>query len=90
MKKLLVTASILTLIPLATYASSFKIQNDTGSKVSIHTGSGVSNLNNGSSTSVTCNTSKKVYTASRGTKDKFLFNITSSICGSTVKLSSVM
>ncbi len=52
---------------------SFKILNDTGSKLSIYTGSGYVTLNNGSSTSVSCNTGKKVYTASSGTKDDFLF-----------------
>jgi hypothetical protein len=90
MKKLLLTISLLALIPLVSSASSFKIYNDTGSKVSIHTGSGVANLNKGSSTSVSCRTGKKVHTASRGTKDRFLFKITSSTCGTTVRLSSVM
>jgi hypothetical protein len=69
---------------------SFKILNDTGSKLQIHTGSGIVTLNNGSSTSVTCNTSKKVYTASSGTKDEFLFKIESSMCGNTVRLSDYM
>ena len=90
MKRMIMTITALALIPMATYASSFKIKNDTGSKVSLHTGSGISNLNNGSMTSVTCNVGKKVYTASRGTKDTFLFKITSSHCGTVVKLSDVM
>lgn len=70
--------------------ASLKILNDTGSKVSIYTGSGYVTLNNGSKTSVTCNTSKKVYTASSGTKDQFLFKIESSMCGNTVRLSDYM
>jgi len=90
MKKLFITASLLALIPLVSYASSFKIYNDTSSKVSIHTGSGIANLNKGSSTSVSCRTGKKVYTASHGSKGRFLFTISSSTCGSTVRLSSVM
>lgn len=75
---------------MATYAGSFKIKNDTGSKLSIHTGSGISNLNKNSTTSVSCSVGKKVYTANKGTKDKFLFKITSSHCGTVVKLSSFM
>jgi len=90
MKKLFITVSLLALIPLVSYASSFKIYNDTSSKVSIHTGSGVANLNKGSSTSVSCRTGKKVHTASHGSKGRFLFKITSSTCGTTVRLSSVM
>ncbi len=70
--------------------SSFKILNDTGSKVRIHTGSGVVSLNKGGSTSVSCSTGKKVYTAPNGSKDKFLFKIESSMCGKTVKLSKYM
>ncbi|WP_338761619.1 hypothetical protein WAF17_15860 [Bernardetia sp. ABR2-2B] len=70
--------------------ASFKIKNDTGSKLSIYTGSGYVTLNNGSSTSVSCNTGKKVYTASKGTKDDFLFKIESSMCGKTVNLSDYM
>ncbi|WP_291727141.1 hypothetical protein [Bernardetia sp.] len=69
---------------------SFKILNDTGSKLSIYTGSGYVTLNNGSSTSVSCNTGKKVYTASKGTKDDFLFEIESSMCGTTVRLSDYL
>ncbi|WP_291720717.1 hypothetical protein [Bernardetia sp.] len=69
---------------------SFKILNDTGSKISIYTGSGYVTLNNGSSTSVSCNTGKKVYTASKGSKDDFIFEIKSSMCGKTVKLSDYL
>jgi hypothetical protein len=90
MKKTITILSALAIIPVATFASSFKLVNDTGSKVSVHTGSGIANLNNGSSTSVTCRPGKKVYTASSGTKDKFLFKVTSSQCDTTIKLSSVM
>ncbi len=90
MKKILTVVSVLAIIPMAIFASSFKLLNDSGSKVSVHTGSGIANLNKGSSTSVSCRVGKKVYTASHGSKDKFLFKITSSHCGTTVRLSSVM
>lgn len=90
MKKTIMILSALAIIPVVSFASSFKLVNDTGSKISIHTGTGVANLNKGSSTSITCKIGKKIYTASRGTKDKFLFKVSSSHCGKTVKLSSEM
>ncbi|CAA6817789.1 MAG: Unknown protein [uncultured Sulfurovum sp.] len=90
MKKTIMILSALAIIPVASFASSFKLVNDTGSKISIHTGTGVSNLNKGSSTSITCKVGRSIYTATRGTKDNFLFKISSSHCGKTVKLSSVM
>lgn len=69
----------------------FKLVNDTNQKVRIHTGYGVVSLNKrGGSTSITCRPGKKVYTAPRGSKDKFLFKVTSSMCGKTVKLSKYM
>jgi hypothetical protein len=69
----------------------FKLVNDTNTKIRIHTGYGVVSLNKrGGSTSITCRPGKKVYTAPRGTKDKFLFKVTSSMCGKTVKLSKYM
>lgn len=69
----------------------FKLINDTNQKVRIHTGYGVVSLNKrGGSTSITCRPGKKVYTAPRGSKDKFLFKVTSSMCGKTVKLSKYM
>lgn len=69
----------------------FKLVNDTNQKMRIHTGSGVVSLNKrGGSTSITCRPGRKVYTAPRGSKDKFLFKVTSSMCGKTVKLSKYM
>lgn len=69
----------------------FKLVNDTNTKVRIHTGYGVVSLNKrGGSTSITCRPGKKVYTAPRGSKDRFLFKVTSSMCGKTVKLSKYL
>ena len=84
------TTNVETASEITAPKGSFKILNDTGSKLSIYTGSGYVTLNNGSSTSVTCKTGKKVYTASSGTKDDFLFEIESSMCGNTVRLSDYM
>ena len=90
MNKSMILVVTLVIIPMGSFASSFKLVNDTSHKLSIHTGSGISNLNRGSSTSVTCKVGRKVYTASHGTKDKFIFKIKSSHCGKRIKLSSVM
>ena len=84
------TTNLETASEISAPKASLKILNDTGSKLQIHTGSGIVTLNNGSSTSVSCNTGKKVYTASSGTKDDFLFEIESSMCGNTVRLSDYM
>ncbi|OJJ18162.1 hypothetical protein BKI52_25365 [marine bacterium AO1-C] len=74
----------------ASYAF-FKLVNDTNQKIRIHTGSGVVSLNKrGGSTSITCKPGRKIYTAPRGTKDKFIFKVTSSMCGKTVKLSKYL
>lgn len=70
--------------------SSVKILNDTGEKISIHTGSGVVSLYDGRSTSVDCKTGKKIHLAERGMKRDFIFEIKSSHCGETVKLSEYL
>ncbi|WP_338790126.1 hypothetical protein V9L05_04485 [Bernardetia sp. Wsw4-3y2] len=75
---------------VAPNASSFKLINDTGSKIRIHTGSGVVSLNNGSSTSISCNNGRKIYTAPNGSKDDFIFEVDDSMCGKTVKLSKYL
>lgn len=78
------------ILPLATMASSLKLINDTGSKQSIHTGSGFVTLNKGGSTSFSCKTGKEVRKAERGSKKGVIFKIQSKHCGKTVKLSDVM
>ena len=70
--------------------ASIKLLNDTGKAVRIHTGSGIVKLNKGGSTSFTCKPGKKVHTAKSGKKVKFLFKVTSSMCGNTVRLSEFM
>lgn len=70
--------------------SSFKLINDTKSKVSIYTGTGFVSLNKGSSTSISCNTGKEVRWASKGKKGDVIFKIESKHCGKTIKLSQVI
>ena len=70
--------------------ASFKLINDTGEKVSIHTGSGFVSLNKGGSTSITCNTGKEVRWADSGKKGDVIFKISSEHCGKTLKLSKLL
>lgn len=70
--------------------ASFKLVNDTGDKVSIYTGTGFVSLNNGGSTSITCNTGKEVRWAKSGKKGDVIFKISSDHCGKTVKLSKFL
>lgn len=68
--------------------SSFTLINDTGSAVSIHTGSGFVTLNKGGKTSISCNTGKEVRYAESGKKLDLIFKISSDMCGKTIKLSN--
>lgn len=69
--------------------ASFKLVNDTGKKVSIHTGSGFVSLNKGGSTSITCTMGKEVRWADSGKKGDVIFKISSDHCGKTLKLSKL-
>lgn len=70
---------------------SMKIVNDTDNDVRIHTGSGVVNLTSGGgSTSITCEVGNKIYTAPNGSKKDLIFEVTSDMCGETVKLSKYL
>jgi len=89
-KNTIILAAALALMPVVGFAANLKLINDTGSKISVHTGTGVVSLNKGSSTSFTCKPGKEVYTAKNGTKENFLFKVSSSHCSTSVKLSSVM
>ncbi|HAS44489.1 MAG TPA: hypothetical protein DCS93_28685 [Microscillaceae bacterium] len=77
-----------------TQANYFKIVNDTNQKVYVYVenvgGGTISGIFKGSSGTFRCIPGKKVYTASRGLKDRFLFKITSSMCDTKVKLSDYL
>lgn len=70
--------------------SSFKILNDTGKDIQIHTGSGVVEINKGSSTSVTCEAGREIRQANKGKKGEVIFVVDDSMCGKTVKLSKYL
>lgn len=70
--------------------ASISIINDTKEKVSIYTGSGFVSLNKGSKTSITCKVGKEVRWAEKGKKKDVIFEITSDMCGKTLKLSKFL
>jgi hypothetical protein len=70
---------------------SVKIINDTKEDLRIHTGKGIVKLNHrGGSTSVSCDTGRKISLSDGSKATKLLFKIESSMCGETVKLSDYM
>jgi hypothetical protein len=71
-------------------SGSFKILNDTGAEVQIHTGSGFVELNKGSSTSITCEAGREIRKANKGKKGDVIFTVDDSMCGKTVKLSQYL
>ncbi|MCG9910166.1 MAG: hypothetical protein MH137_02605 [Flavobacteriales bacterium] len=70
--------------------ASMKVLNDTGSEVTIHTGTGHVTLQKGGSTSFSCEVGKKVSLSNGSKPTKTLFTIEDSMCGTTVKLSKYM
>lgn len=66
--------------------SRYTILNDTDEKVRVHTGYGETTLNpNGGRTSVTCDPGKKVKV-----DGDVIFEVTSDMCGETVRLSDYL
>ena len=69
---------------------SFSLINDTKEKISIYTGTGFVSLNKSSKTSIGCNVGKEVRWANKGKKGNVIFKITNSMCGKTLKLSTLI
>lgn len=60
--------------------------NDTGNKLSVHTGTGTTSLNaNGGKTSFSCKVGKSIKV-----DGKEIFKVTEKMCGETVKLSTYL
>ncbi len=74
----------------AAAAASFKVLNDTGADIQIHTGSGFVELNKGASTSITCEAGREIRHANKGKKGDVIFTVEDSMCGKTVKLSAYL
>lgn len=71
-------------------SGSFKVLNDTGGEVQIHTGAGFVELNKGASTSITCEVGREIRRANKGKKGDVIFVVDDSMCGKTVKLSKYL
>ncbi len=67
----------------------FRLKNDTGDKVRLHTGKGTSSINNGSSSRYTADVGQE-FRLFDGSKGDLLFEVDSDMDGETLKLSDYM
>lgn len=77
----------------ANYGGSVTIKNDTGTKYYVWFGSGSGWLNGSGATKTTsCKVGTKLYasTSNSSSSKKFVFEINSSMCGKTIKLSDYL
>jgi len=68
----------------------FKVKNDTGSSVTLHTGSGTSPMNNGTQREFCMEEGKKLCVADKGRPGKVLLTVDATMAGKTFKLSDLM
>lgn len=68
----------------------FKVKNDTGSSITLHTGSGTAPMNNGTQREFCMEEGKKLTIADKGRPGKVLLVVDSKIAGKTFKLSDLM
>ncbi|MFN3315384.1 MAG: hypothetical protein ACK40K_01125 [Raineya sp.] len=68
----------------------FKVKNDTGSSVTLHTGSGTAPMNNGTQREFCMEEGKKLTIADKGRPGKVLITVDAKIAGKTFKLSDLM
>jgi len=68
----------------------FKIKNDTGNSITLHTGTGTAPMNNGSQKEFCIKEGMKLCIADKGRPGKVLLTVSSDISGKTFKLSELM
>jgi hypothetical protein len=68
----------------------FKIKNDTGESVTLHTGSGTAPLPSGSLKEFCLDEGKKLCLADKGQPGKVLVKVSSAVAGQKINLSSLM
>ena len=68
----------------------FKVKNDTGSSVTLHTGSGTAPMNNGTQREFCMEEGKKLAVADKGRPGKVLLTVDAKMAGKTFKLSDLM
>ena len=65
----------------------FRLRNDTGASVRVHTGSGTTTITNGSATRFQADVGQEFHLAPDGTPDQFLFEVADEMDGTTLDLS---
>jgi hypothetical protein len=68
----------------------FKVKNDTGGSVTLHTGKGTAPMNNGTQREFCMEEGTTLHIADKGKKGKVVVEVSSSVSGKVIKLSSVM
>lgn len=68
----------------------FKVKNDTGASVTLHTGTGTAPMNNGTQREFCMEEGKKLAIADKGRPGKVLLTIDAKMAGKTFKLSDLM
>lgn len=68
----------------------FKVKNNTGSSVTLHTGSGTAPMNNGTQREFCMEEGKKLTIADKGRPGKVLITVDAKMAGKTFKLSDLM
>lgn len=68
----------------------FKVKNDTGASVTLHTGSGTSPMNNGTQKEFCMEEGKKLSVADKGRPGKVLLVVDAKMAGKVFKLSDLM
>ena len=86
-----VTPSNDNVVEIESKGGSIKIVNDTDEDLYIHTGSGhVKLYHGGGSTSVRCESGRKISHSNGSRATDLIFEIESSMCGKTIKLSEYL
>jgi hypothetical protein len=68
----------------------FKVKNDTGGSITLHTGSGTAPMNSGVQKEFCIQEGKKLTVADKGQPGKLLIKVDGSVAGKTFKLSELM
>ncbi len=68
----------------------FKVKNDTGSSITLHTGNGTSAMNNGIQREFCMEEGSTLYVSDKGKKGKVVVEVSSGVKGKVIKLSEVL
>jgi hypothetical protein len=68
----------------------FKVKNDTGNSITLHTGKGTAPMPNGTQKEFCMEDGSTLHVAEKGKKGKIIMEVSSSASGKVIKLSSVL